>query len=116
MRILFSGLAALGLVMAVTAAQAEPIKIKFSHVAADSTPKGKAALEFKKLVEQRLPGKVVVEVYPNSQLYVDSKEMEALLLGDVQIIALSLSKFRKFTKKLQEIGRAASRGRVWQYV
>src|SRR3546814_14545949 len=59
MRILFSGLAALGLVMAVTAAQAEPIKIKFSHVVADSTPKGQAALEFKKLVEQRLPGKEI---------------------------------------------------------
>jgi len=101
MRILLSGIAALGLVMAVTAAQAEPIKIKFSHVVADATPKGKAALEFKKLVEERLPGKVVVEVYPNSQLFGDAKEMEALLLGDVQIIAPSLSKFDKFTKKLQ---------------
>ncbi|MEK9968841.1 MAG: TRAP transporter substrate-binding protein [Ferrovibrio sp.] len=80
---------------------ADPIKIKFSHVVADSTPKGKGALEFKRLVEERLPGKVVVEVYPNSQLFGDAKEMEALLLGDVQIIAPSLSKFDKFTKKLQ---------------
>ncbi|MCW0232130.1 MAG: TRAP transporter substrate-binding protein [Ferrovibrio sp.] len=80
---------------------ADPIKIKFSHVVADATPKGKGALEFKRLVEQRLPGKVVVEVYPNSQLFGDAKEMEALLLGDVQIIAPSLSKFDKFTKKLQ---------------
>ncbi|WP_341704089.1 TRAP transporter substrate-binding protein [Ferrovibrio sp.] len=102
MRILLSGIAALGLAMAVMpAAQAEPIKIKFSHVVADSTPKGKGALEFKRLVEQRLPGKVVVEVYPNSQLFGDAKEMEALLLGDVQIIAPSLSKFSKFTSKLQ---------------
>jgi C4-dicarboxylate-binding protein DctP len=102
MRILISGIAALGLAMAVMpAAQAEPIKIKFSHVVADATPKGKGALEFKRLVEQRLPGKVVVEVYPNSQLFGDAKEMEALLLGDVQFIAPSLSKFAKFTKKLQ---------------
>lgn len=102
MRILISGIAALGLAMAVIpAAQAEPIKIKFSHVVADATPKGKGALEFKRLVEQRLPGKVVVEVYPNSQLFGDAKEMEALLLGDVQFIAPSLSKFAKFTKKLQ---------------
>lgn len=102
MRILISGIAALGLAMAVIpAAQAEPIKIKFSHVVADATPKGKGALEFKRLVEERLPGKVVVEVYPNSQLFGDAKEMEALLLGDVQFIAPSLSKFAKFTKKLQ---------------
>lgn len=102
MRILISGIAALGLAMAaIPAAQAEPIKIKFSHVVADATPKGKGALEFKRLVEERLPGKVVVEVYPNSQLFGDAKEMEALLLGDVQFIAPSLSKFAKFTKKLQ---------------
>jgi C4-dicarboxylate-binding protein DctP len=80
---------------------ADPIKIKFSHVVADATPKGKGALEFKRLVEERLPGKVIVEVYPNSQLFGDAKEMEALLLGDVQFIAPSLSKFAKFTKKLQ---------------
>lgn len=83
------------------AAAAEPIKIKFSHVVAESTPKGQGALEFKRLVEERLAGKVVVEVYPNSQLFGDAKEMEALLLGDVQIIAPSLSKFDKFTKQLQ---------------
>ena len=89
------------LATATVTAHAAPIKIKFSHVVAENTPKGQGALMFKKLVEQRLPGKVVVEVYPNSQLYGDSKEMEALLLGDVQIIAPSLSKFSKFTKKLQ---------------
>ncbi len=82
-------------------AQQQPIKIKFSHVVADQTPKGQGALLFKKLAEERLPGKVVVEVYPSSQLFGDAKEMEALLLGDVQIIAPSLSKFDKFTKKLQ---------------
>ncbi len=77
------------------------IKIKFSHVVAESTPKGIGAKRFKELVEQRLAGKVIVEVYPNSQLYDDDKVMEALLLGDVQIAAPSLAKFGKYTKKLQ---------------
>ncbi|EIJ43836.1 tripartite ATP-independent periplasmic transporter solute receptor, DctP family [Beggiatoa alba B18LD] len=81
--------------------QAEPIKIKFSHVVAETTPKGIGANLFKKLVEERLAGKVVVEIYPNSQLYGDEKEMEALLLGDVQILAPSLAKFGKYTDKIQ---------------
>jgi C4-dicarboxylate-binding protein DctP len=59
------------------------------------------ALKFKELVDQRLPGKVEVKVYPNSQLYGDGKELEALLLGDVELISPSLSKFKKYTKKLQ---------------
>lgn len=79
----------------------EPIKIKFSHVVAESTPKGIGAKKFKQLVEERLAGKVVVEVYPNSQLYDDNKVMEALLLGDVQLAAPSLAKFGKYTKRLQ---------------
>lgn len=80
---------------------AAPIKIKFSHVVAESTPKGVGAKMFKRLVEKRLAGKVVVEVYPNSQLYDDKKVMEALLLGDVQMAAPSLAKFGKYTTKLQ---------------
>ena len=80
---------------------AEPVVIKFSHVVADNTPKGQGALMFKKLVEERLPGKVKVDVYPNSSLFGDGKEMEALLLGDVQIIAPSLAKFEHYTKQLQ---------------
>ena len=79
----------------------DPIVIKFSHVVAESTPKGIGAKRFKQLVEERLAGKVVVEVYPNSQLYDDNKVMEALLLGDVQMAAPSLAKFGKYTKKLQ---------------
>ncbi len=75
--------------------------IKFSHVVAENTPKGQAALKFKEVAEQLLPGKVKVEVYPNSQLFGDAKEMEALALGDVQFIAPSLAKFGKYTKKLQ---------------
>ncbi|MDY6994355.1 MAG: TRAP transporter substrate-binding protein [Pseudomonadota bacterium] len=82
-------------------ATAAPIKIKFSHVVAESTPKGIGAKKFKQLVEERLAGKVVVEVYPNSQLYDDNKVMEALLLGDVQLAAPSLAKFGKYTEKLQ---------------
>lgn len=82
-------------------AQAGPIVIKYSHVVADSTPKGQAALKFKEVAEKLLPGKVEVQVFPNSQLFGDGKEMEALLLGDVQILAPSLAKFGKYTKKIQ---------------
>ncbi len=94
-------LAAFTLLVTSVAVHAAPIKIKFSHVVAESTPKGVGANMFKKLVEERLAGKVVVEVYPNSQLYDDKKVMEALLLGDVQMAAPSLAKFGKYTKKLQ---------------
>ena len=83
------------------AVHAAPMTIKFSHVVADNTPKGQAALKFKERAEALLPGKVKVEVYPNSQLYGDAKEMEALALGDVQMIAPSLSKFDRYTKKIQ---------------
>jgi C4-dicarboxylate-binding protein DctP len=70
-----------------------PIVIKFSHVVAPDTPKGKGAEKFKELAEKRLPGKVKVEVYPNSTLYKDGEEMEALSLGSVQLLAPSLAKF-----------------------
>jgi len=83
------------------AAFAQPIIVKVSHVVAESTPKGQASLKFKELAEKKLPGKVQVQVFPSSQLFGDGKEMEALLLGDVQIIAPSLSKFARYTKKLQ---------------
>lgn len=83
------------------AAWAEPIVIKFSHVVANETPKGQGALMFQKLVDERLAGKVKVEVYPNSSLYGDGKEMEALLSNNVQMLAPSLAKFDKYTKKIQ---------------
>jgi C4-dicarboxylate-binding protein DctP len=70
-----------------------PIVIKFSHVVAPDTPKGNGAKRFKELAEQRTNGKVRVEIYPNSQLYKDKEEMEALQLGSVQMLAPSLSKF-----------------------
>ena len=78
-----------------------PIVIKFSHVVAEQTPKGQGALKFKELVEKKFPGKVQVQVFPSSQLFGDAKELEALLLGDVQLIAPSLSKFDRYTKKIQ---------------
>jgi len=83
------------------AATAAPIVVKFSHVVAEATPKGQGALKFKELAEKYLPGKVEVQVFPSSQLFGDGKEMEALLLGDVHFIAPSLSKFDRYTKKLQ---------------
>ena len=71
----------------------QQIVIKFSHVVALDTPKGKAAEYFKKLAEERTKGRVKVEVYPNSQLYKDGEEMEALQLGSVQMLAPSVAKF-----------------------
>jgi C4-dicarboxylate-binding protein DctP len=71
----------------------QPIVIKFSHVVALDTPKGKGAEYFKKLAEERTKGRVKVEVYPNSQLYKDGEEMEALQLGSVQMLAPSVAKF-----------------------
>jgi len=70
-----------------------PIVIKFSHVVSPETPKGKAALKFKQLAEDGTHGRVKVEVYPNSQLYKDKEELEALQIGSVQMLAPSLSKF-----------------------
>jgi C4-dicarboxylate-binding protein DctP len=71
----------------------QPIVIKFSHVVAVDTPKGKGAEQFKKLAEERTTGRVKVEVYPNSSLFKDGEEMEALQLGSVQMLAPSLAKF-----------------------
>ncbi|WP_217475334.1 TRAP transporter substrate-binding protein [Stutzerimonas stutzeri] len=90
-----------GLTAPANAAEGEPFVIKFAHVVADDTPKGKGALLFQKLVHERLAGKVKVEVYPNSTLVGDADEMQALLDGRVQMLAPSLSKFGKYTRKLQ---------------
>jgi C4-dicarboxylate-binding protein DctP len=83
---------ATGLVPAFAQAPA-PIVIKFSHVVAPDTPKGMAATKFKELAEQRTNGRVKVDVYPNSALYKDGEEMDALQLGAVQMLAPSMSKF-----------------------
>ncbi len=71
----------------------QPIVIKFSHVVAADTPKGKAAEMFAKKAGELTKGKVKVEVYANSTLYKDKEEMEALQLGAVQMLAPSLAKF-----------------------
>ncbi|WP_421683902.1 DctP family TRAP transporter solute-binding subunit [Stutzerimonas urumqiensis] len=96
---LLAGGALLGLLSAQ--AFADPILIKFSHITADNTPKGQGALMFKRLVEERLPGQVEVQVYANSSLYGDGKEMEALLLNEVQMLAPAPSKLEQYTKQLQ---------------
>jgi len=89
---LLAGASALAL-SAPFPARANPIVIKFSHVVAPDTPKGKGAQKFKELAERYTEGAVVVELYPNSQLYKDKEEMEALQLGAVQMLAPSLAKF-----------------------
>jgi C4-dicarboxylate-binding protein DctP len=81
------------LALAGGASAQSPIVIKFSHVVASDTPKGKAAEKFKELAEKYSAGKLKVEVYPNSTLYKDKEELEALQLGAVQMLAPSNSKF-----------------------
>ena len=76
-----------------TVAQAQQVVIKFSHVVAQDTPKGKAAEFFAKKAAELTGGKVKVEVYANSALYKDKEEMEALQMGSVQMLAPSLAKF-----------------------
>lgn len=96
--------AAVGCLMTSSVALAQnQIVIKFSHVVAPETPKGKGAEKFKELAEQRTAGKVKVEVYPNSQLYKDKEELEALQLGAVQMLAPSLAKFGPLGAKEFEV-------------
>ncbi len=88
-----------------TSASAADYVIKYSHVVAPNTPKGRAADLFAELVEKRTNGKVKVEVFPNSQLYNDDKVLEAMRLSDSKttgiMAAPSLSKFTKFSDQLQ---------------
>ncbi len=94
MQSMFIGLAAgLALCAAQSAFAQQPIVIKFSHVVAKDTPKGKAADFFAEKAAELTRGRVKVEVYPNSTLYKDKEEIEALQLGSVQMLAPSLSKF-----------------------
>ena len=91
-RSLLAALMLLPALMTEAAAQS-PITIKFSHVVARDTPKGKAAEKFKELAEAATKGKVKIELYPNSTLYKDKEELEALQLGAVQMLAPSMAKF-----------------------
>jgi len=78
----------------------DEVVIKFSHVvAAKGHPKGEAAERLAARINEEMDGKACMEVYPNSTLHDDDKVMEALLLGDVQLAAPSLSKFEAYTKK-----------------
>lgn len=88
-----ASIAVLGLGLSGPASAQSPVIIKFSHVVATDTPKGKGAEKFKELAEKYTGGKVKVEVYPNSTLYKDKEELEALQLGSVQMLAPSNSKF-----------------------
>jgi C4-dicarboxylate-binding protein DctP len=101
-------LTALTVAMSVTAGAAfaacDPgeIVIKFSHVTnTDKHPKGIAASLLEQRINDEMDGKACMEVFPNSTLYNDDKVLEALLQGDVQLAAPSLSKFEKFTKKFR---------------
>ena len=78
-----------------------PILIKFPHVTAPTTPKGRAAERFEQLVEERLAGRVEVEVYPSSQLMNDDDSLDALAFGEIQMIAISLSKLDGLTNRFQ---------------
>src|SRR3954470_13479425 len=95
--------AALSLALAEPALAQSPIVIKFSHVVAPNTPKGKGSLKFQELAEKYTNGKVKVEVYPNSQLYKDTEELQALQLGSVQMLAPSLAKFGRLGVKEFEV-------------
>ncbi len=101
MRLLTAAVATAALTLGAQLAAAAPIEVKFSHVVAENTPKGQMATKFRDLVAERLAGKVEVNVFPSSQLFGDNKVLEAMLLGDVQFAAPSLSKFQKYTKSLQ---------------
>ena len=88
-----ASIAVLALGLTGPASAQSPIIIKFSHVVATDTPKGKASEKFKELAEKYTGGKVKIEVYPNSQLFKDKEEMDALQLGSVQLLAPSTAKF-----------------------
>src|ERR1700742_3862753 len=102
-RKILSALATLAMVICGQASAQQPIVIKFSHVVAPDTPKGKGALKFQELAEKYTGGKVKVEVFANSTLYKDKEELEALQLGAVQMLAPSMAKFGPLGAKEFEV-------------
>jgi len=98
-RYILAGIAAVSMMVPAAALADDPIVIKFSHVVANYTPKGKGALKFKELAEKYTNGKVKIDVYPNSSLYKDKEEIEALQLGSVQMLAPSTAKFAPLVVK-----------------
>ncbi|PIE10885.1 MAG: C4-dicarboxylate ABC transporter [Rhodobacterales bacterium] len=107
MKFLTAAATALALSVTATAATASAcddgeIVVKFSHVTnTDKHPKGIAASLLEKRINEEMNGKMCLEVFPNSTLYNDNKVLEAMLQGDVQLAAPSLSKFEKFTKQFR---------------
>ncbi|MCE8510764.1 DctP family TRAP transporter solute-binding subunit [Ruegeria pomeroyi] len=106
MKFLTTAATALALTVTAGAAMAAcddgEIVVKFAHVTnTDKHPKGIAASLLAERVNAEMNGTMCMEVYPNSTLYNDDKVLEAMLQGDVQLAAPSLSKFEKFTKKFR---------------
>ena len=102
MKTFLTAAVAAGALLSLSTPAASEILVKFSHVTAGKGhPKGEAATLLAKRVNERMKGKVRMQVFPNSQLYNDNKVLEAMLLGDVQMAAPSLSKFEKYTKKFR---------------
>ncbi|WP_205624918.1 DctP family TRAP transporter solute-binding subunit [Geminicoccus roseus] len=93
--------AAAGVLAMPALLRAQTRVIRFSHVAPDDSIKGLGARLFKQRIEERSEGRIQVEIFPDAQLVGDGEEMEALALGDVQMIAPSLSKFSRYAKRLQ---------------
>ena len=87
--------------LGLPAASFAQIVIKFPHDLAPTTPKGRGADYFERIVEERLPGRVDVEIYPSSSLMNDQTSLEALAFGEIQMIAISLSKLDRLTKRFQ---------------
>ena len=99
---------AMALWVLAAAAWADPIVIKFSHVVTEDTPKGKGALKFKELAEAKTAGRVKVEIYPNSQLYKDREELEALQLGARGVVLKDAA-----VEHLSACIRAVMQGQYW---
>lgn len=85
------------------ASESDPIVIKFSHVTSIDSVKGKAAERFAELVAEKTGGKAKVEVYPSSQLYGDNDELDALVSGNVHMIAPSVTKMVKLDPRWQYV-------------
>jgi C4-dicarboxylate-binding protein DctP len=96
-----SAVAAAATVAAPGVLRAQSRVVRFSHIASEDTPKGQGALLFKRRIEERSAGRVTIELFPDSRLYGEADEMEALALGDVQVIAPSLSRFGRYAKRMQ---------------
>lgn len=94
-------LATAGTVLAPQVLRAAPRVIRFSHVAAEETPKGHGARLFRQRIEERTDGRIRVEIFPNGELFGEDDEMEALALGHVQVIVPSLSRFTRYARQFQ---------------